>query len=162
MNKEMKLAMLESCMDYQRKNNIASRCVVNSTLMYDLLISYGESPNIKTGVILSVSNNIHFHVIVHAWVECDGEIIDASYDVQKLPGKIYCYSVRQVLDELKIRDFVLDDERLRLLVQQMLSLKQCEKMKSNKVFFADKTMLEYYDDLLEHFNSTTQFTLEKY
>ena len=105
--------------DYQKKNNITTRCIDNCQTLYHIMCSLGfkEDVKVKSVILLSATKIVYGHLVL----EFDGTNIDPSYECYSLKGKKYIDTIKDLLDNVYVdKDHPVDREIMKMWSKQFL------------------------------------------
>lgn len=145
--------LCQTMLRYQRREGIVNQCLTNAMYLYDSLKqSFPRlEVKVKPSIVLIVRDENDFILNTgHLVVEFEGELYDASYDIQHHENKNYFQTIQELSDTLPRGDNPYR-QRLREVVSNfLLFVKHAQTINDGGLVVSDR---DYYDRQADYVES---------
>ena len=142
--------MVQKMYEYQKNNNITKMCITNTMYLVDTLNENGHKASAKAVIAVSGYDTDELQIFIHMVVECNGHILDPSYEVHCKDAK-YLDKLSAVIQLFNAEEKYSSESltKKELITQYINFIKFAEKINGRGFIVTDKKYYNAQADYIE-------------
>ena len=151
MNADLMLQIITEMLEFQKLNNITTKCVTNVQFLYDIIKP--TFSNVKVVPVIAIStdqdliNIIDGHLVLILEYENKVLLIEPSYEIKIKPNLHYAYNIKDFIKY--ITNFNKHAVAVKRNINNFLEFQQIANKMNNNMFCVDKIFYNNQANYLE-------------